>query len=311
MSINPKTSLDGFHLTWENQEADLLVREYLGAMNQDAPEELDRLLAPTYESHRRSGTTGRAGAKTFLRRMRTAFPDFRQEVHENVGVVVDDDLIALRTFISGTHEGPLGSHEPTGRKFRIGNHQFFRHSHGRLTEHWEVTDHYGMLAQLGLIPVAIPLFDEKPGSDFGVSVRNQVTSPDANKAVVRAMYNGVVATGRAEDANGMLDIYVQNTGRAPDGASHFTEEFVGFRQVFQHGRAHQVQILAERDRVITRSRWDGEHLGAIGPIEPTGHPVDFTTADTFRFEDGLIAEHWDTTDFMAMLTSLDLVPAAE
>ena len=308
MSLVPSTSLDGFHLTWEQQQADLLVREFMSAINEGAVGEFDRLLAPTFESHRRSGSSGRNGEKNRLLALRTAFPDLRYEVHENVGVLVDGDLLALRTIITGTQDGPYAGHAPTGKRFRIGNHQFFRHCNGRLVEHWEVEDSYRILAELGLIPASIPLFQEKPGSAFGVGTNRQSTTAEWNKQQVRAMYEGVVATGRAEDAYGMANGYIQNTGRAPDGAAHFNEEFVGFRKVFQKGRAYQVQIVGERDRVITRSRWDGTHLGEIGPLKPTGRFVDFTTADTFRFADGLIAEHWDTTDFMAMLTSLGLVP---
>lgn len=307
MSIVPATSLDGFHLTWENQQADLLAREFFGALNAAAVDELDRLVAPTYESHRRTGSTGRNGEKNRLRSLRASFPDLTYEVHENVGVIVDDHLLALRTYISGTHEGPFAGHGPTGKRFRIGNHHVFRHAGGRLTEHWEVEDSYGLLAQLGLIPVTIPLYEEKPGSPFGISVNTQTTSPEWNKSVVLALYAGVVATGNAEDATGMLDSYIQNTGRAPDGAEHFNQEFVTFRSVFQRGRSHQVQIVGERDRVVTRSRWDGYHLGALGPIEATGHPIDFTTADTIRFEDGKAAEHWDTTDFLALLDSIGLL----
>ncbi|MEV0637653.1 ester cyclase [Streptomyces sp. NPDC050619] len=307
MSLIPATSLDGFHLTWENQQADVLVREYFQALNEGTDDDVDRLLAPTFESHRRTGTTGRNGEKNRLLTLRAAFPDLSYEVHENVGVVVEGDMVALRTYVSGTHEGPYAGHDPTGRSFRIGNHHFFRHRNGRLVEHWEVEDSYRILAECGLIPTSIPLFDEMPGSPFGVGVNRQTTRPDWHKSQVRAMYEGVVATGNADDAYGMADAYIQNTGRAPDGASHFNEEFVGFRKVFQKGRAYQVQIVAERDRVITRSRWDGCHLGELGPLPATGRAVDFTTADTFRFEDGVIVEHWDTTDFLAMLGSLGVI----
>jgi len=40
--------------------------------------------------------------------------ELRFEVHENVGVLVEGDLVALRTIITGTHTGDYAGVAPTG-----------------------------------------------------------------------------------------------------------------------------------------------------------------------------------------------------
>jgi predicted SnoaL-like aldol condensation-catalyzing enzyme len=50
-------------------------------------------------------------------------------------------------------------------------------------------------------------------------------------------------------------------------------------------------MVAENNRVASRSVWDGTLVG-------TDQPVDFTTLDFFRIESGLIEEHWESVDWI-------------
>jgi NAD(P)-dependent dehydrogenase (short-subunit alcohol dehydrogenase family) len=49
------------------------------------------------------------------------------------------------------------------------------------------------------------------------------------------------------------------------------------------------------------SVWDGT-------VTQSGRPVDFTSADYFRVEDGLAAQHWDTVDYVRLYQSFGLLP---
>jgi hypothetical protein len=63
----------------------------------------------------------------------------------------------------------------------------------------------------------------------------------------------------------------------------------------------------------TGARGGGERSGRIisvwdGTIAQSGRPVDFTSADFFRIQDGLGAEHWDTVDYVRLYESVGLLP---
>ena len=55
-------------------------------------------------------------------------------------------------------------------------------------------------------------------------------------------------------------------------------------------------MIAERDLVAVRTLMHGVHTGSILDLPPTGRPFAQSQSHWFRFEDGLIAEHWATRD---------------
>jgi predicted SnoaL-like aldol condensation-catalyzing enzyme len=50
----------------------------------------------------------------------------------------------------------------------------------------------------------------------------------------------------------------------------------------------------------SRSVWDGT-------ITQSGRKADFTTPDFFRIEDGVVAEHWESVDWVGAYQSLGLL----
>jgi predicted ester cyclase len=76
-----------------------------------------------------------------------AFPDLRIEV---VDQIVSGDKVATRWIARGTHKGPLGEAEPTGRRIEIEGLILDRVEGDRVIERWEQWDQMGMLQQLGL-----------------------------------------------------------------------------------------------------------------------------------------------------------------
>ena len=59
-------------------------------------------------------------------------------------------------------------------------------------------------------------------------------------------------------------------------------------------------MVAENNRVASRSVWDGTLTGS-------GQPIDFTTIDFFRIEDGAIEEHWESVDWIGAYKSFGLL----
>jgi steroid delta-isomerase-like uncharacterized protein len=67
-------------------------------------------------------------------------------------------------------------------------------------------------------------------------------------------------------------------------------------------------MLAEGDRVVTRSTWRGTHQGAFLGIAPTGKQVSVTGIDISRVASGKFVEHWQAADNLGLLQQLGVIP---
>jgi predicted ester cyclase len=313
MSTATITSLDGFHATPAAQRKDELARAFFDAVNADEPAAIDALLTRSFLSYDVHGTRSLTGLKRYYAELRRSLSELRFEVHENVGVLVEGDRVALRTIITGTHAGTYAGVAATGNPIQTSASHFFRVSEDRLVEHWQVLDTYRILVAIGAIPRAANafqqilgveespngLFEEKLGTEFGGRGGRPV-SREESRAVVRRLYDGVISTGRPEDVDVVAEDYIQNSGWTPDGRSAFASALAISRGAMPDGRANQTHVVAEKNMVASRSVWDGT-------ITQTGRAADFTTLDFFRIEDGLIAEHWESVDWVPAYQSFGLL----
>lgn len=122
-----------FHEVWNGGELDLL----------------DELLAPDYVNHTPSGPPpppGPEGVKPIVAAIRGAFPDLEYTLEE---LVADDDTVAVRSTMRGTHEGDFFGIPPTGRRIEVAQMNFERVRDGRIAEHWRLTDDAALMRQLG------------------------------------------------------------------------------------------------------------------------------------------------------------------
>ena len=154
MSTTTVTSLDGFHATPTAQRADKLVRAFFDAVNADEGARIDALVDRGFLSYDLHGVLSRTGLKRYHADLRRSFSELRFEVHENVGVLVEGDLVALRTIITGTHAGDYAGVAATGNRIQTSASHIFRVRDDRLVEHWPVLDTYRILVAIGAIPEA-------------------------------------------------------------------------------------------------------------------------------------------------------------
>lgn len=307
------TSLDGFHATPTAQRADELARAFVDAVNTDDPARTDAILARSFLSYDVHGTRTRTGLKHYLADLRRSFSGLRFEVHENVGVLAEGDLVALRTIITGTHTGTYAGVAPTGSPIQTSASHIFRIRDDQFVEHWPIVDTYRILVAIGAIPKAANtfqqilgveespggLFPETRGTEFGPPTVRPV-SREESRGVVRRLYDGIMATGRAEDVDMVGEGYIQNSGWTPNGRDAFASAIVINRGAIPDGLAVQTHMITENNRSASRTLWDGT-------IAQTGRPADFSTIDFFRIEDGLIEEHWESVDWIRVYQSFGLL----
>jgi predicted ester cyclase len=308
-------SVDRFHETATAQRSDELARAYVHAINTADEDAFDTVLARGFLPYSREGVRSRTAIKTYYRDLRTAFADVTFTVHENVGVLVENDMIALRTIIVGSHTGDYAGVSATGRAIQTSASHFFRVRDDRLVEHWQVIDTYRILTRIGRIPgvaaqfqkmLGLPeapdgIFIERLGTPFGAPRNERRITREESRAVSRRLYDGAITTGVATDVDALADNYIQNSGWTPDGREHFGQGWAIGRAAMPDGLAVQTHVVAENDRVASISVWDGT-------ITASGKAVDFASADFLRIENGVAAEHWDTVDYIRMYQAFGLLP---
>jgi steroid delta-isomerase-like uncharacterized protein len=207
----PATSLDGFHQTKTAQAFDELARAFVDAMNTQDGALFDEVLARNFVFYAFDGARSRTGTKKYFAALRNSFADLHFEVHENIGVLVEDDLIALRTIVIGTHTGEYADVPATGRQIQTSVSHFFRVRDDQLSEHWTVMDTYRILARIGAVPgvaatfqqmLGVPeapdgIFKERLGTDFDAPRTGRRPTRDESRAVGRRLYDGAINTGVA------------------------------------------------------------------------------------------------------------------
>jgi predicted ester cyclase len=264
-------SLDGFHTSPTAQRADELVREFFDTVNSADTTRIDKVLARNALSYDAHGTRSRTGVKRYYDELRRSFSDLHFQVHENIGVLVEDDLVALRTVVSGVHSGDYAGIAATGQLIETSASHIFRVRDGQIVEHWQVIDSYRILVAIGAIPRAANtfqkeilrvaespggLFQERLGSEFGTGDAPLI-SGDESRRIVTRLYERIIATGNADQAEMVADGYVQNSGWTPDGRAAFVSALVISRGAMPDGRALQAHMVAEHNRVASMSVWDG------------------------------------------------------
>jgi steroid delta-isomerase-like uncharacterized protein len=111
---------------------------------------VDELCAPNFIYHTPLGPIhGLEGFKQFANMYRTAFPDVRVQIEDQIA---EEDRVATRWVASGTHEGELMGIAPTGNRVTVAGMTIDRIANGQVVETWDNYDALGMMQQIGAIP---------------------------------------------------------------------------------------------------------------------------------------------------------------
>jgi steroid delta-isomerase-like uncharacterized protein len=113
---------------------------------------VDELMSNDYIGHDPANPEplrGPAGVKEFISTYRTAFPDARITVEDQLA---EGDLVATRWSGRGRHEAELMGVQPTGKQVTVSGLTISRLKGGKIVEEFSNWDTFGMLQQLGAIP---------------------------------------------------------------------------------------------------------------------------------------------------------------
>ena len=126
-------------------------RNWIDGLNRGDVSPADETFAPSCKIHMAGApepSLSVAAFKELVTGLLTAFPNFRVTVEDQM---ISGDKVAFRWVAEGTHNGPLGEAEPTGKQVRFEGLIFDHVVGDQVVARWEQWDQMGMLQQLGLV----------------------------------------------------------------------------------------------------------------------------------------------------------------
>jgi steroid delta-isomerase-like uncharacterized protein len=127
-----------------------LVRRYYDeVLNQRNLAVLDELLAPTFVSYLPTGAAlPRDHYEQAIRMSHAAFPDLHVTIEDQIA---EEDKVVTRYRAQGTHAADFAGIPATHKPVIVTAIHVHRIANGKLVEHWEAINLFGMLQQLGVI----------------------------------------------------------------------------------------------------------------------------------------------------------------
>lgn len=134
-----------------------------------------------------------------------------------------------------------------------------------------------------------------------------------NRELVKRGFRAIERPG-SEDLAAIAHPEFRNweaVGPAADlrGQEAFAAAAEMLNRAFSELRYEVMAMVAERDLVAVRTLMHGVHTGPMRELPPTGRPFAQSQSHWFRFDDGLIAEHWATRDDLGFLHQVGIIPA--
>ena len=92
---------------------------------------------------------GPAGYVAVIGIMRSGFPDIRWTLED---MTAEEDNVAARFTMRGTHRGAFFGVPPTGRPIQLQAMNFYRFAGGKIVEERGQPDLLGLMQQIGAVP---------------------------------------------------------------------------------------------------------------------------------------------------------------
>jgi len=133
-----------------------------------------------------------------------------------------------------------------------------------------------------------------------------------NKAIVRRYFEQVLNEQRYDLIDEFLveNIELHGSGLAP-GLEVVKQWLATFAAAFPDGYTTIEDMVAEEDKVVVRTIFNGTHKADMQGIPGTGRTVSMTGITIFRLDNGRITEGWLLNDNLSMMQQLGLMPASQ
>jgi steroid delta-isomerase-like uncharacterized protein len=136
-------------MTAENK---VVMRRFVEFINTGSEELAQELISPDAVFHvpgRPEPMRGPAGYLAVIGMMWSGFPDIQWTLEE---MISEDDKVAARFTMRGTHHGSFFGVPPTGKTIAVQAMNFYRLAGGQFVEERGQPDLLGLLMQIGAVP---------------------------------------------------------------------------------------------------------------------------------------------------------------
>jgi predicted ester cyclase len=93
--------------------------------------------------------TGAQAITEVFTRLLHVYPDLHVTIED---LIAEEDKVASRNTVTGTHRGDYMGHAPTGKPVTYNEIFIFRFAGGRIAETWGAVDVFSQMKQIGAIP---------------------------------------------------------------------------------------------------------------------------------------------------------------
>jgi steroid delta-isomerase-like uncharacterized protein len=137
-------------------------------------------------------------------------------------------------------------------------------------------------------------------------------SAEENKAMVRRFVEEAWNKGNLSVIDEMFSPdWVEHDPDRPEdlrGLGDAKRRVEEVRNAFPDLQVTLEDLIAEGEKVASRSTVRGTHQGQLLGIPPTGKPMDITAIRIYRFSGGKFVEIWHQPDTLGMIRQLGLIP---
>lgn len=291
-----------------------LVRGYYDAIFSGDVDNLDPFLAAEVVRHGGGTIPFSLGPEDIKRNFALyfdAFPDLQSEFQH---VVVDGDLVAVRTIERGTHQAEFIGIPATGNEATWGIFAIYRIDCGQIVEYWSQIDDLGRLQQLGVIPQPMISIAATPAAaspdDTAASPAECATTTEAeNVALVERWYDEVYIQGNfANIAEILAPDHIRHGLHRDSTGIPSRQAAVEVQQAAFPDLVLRVDfLLAEGDLVVARWTASGTHDGPWQDFAPTGNAVTWTGNTLYQIACGRIAEEWAEADLLPVYEAIGAI----
>jgi predicted ester cyclase len=132
------------------QNKSLVHRFFEAGINQNEEGVFEEIIAPNYVNYSLPAPApGPEGPRQVVDMFKAGFPD----LHATIEVTIaEDNKVATRGYITGTHQGPFMNIPSTGKSIKLPFIDLWRIENGKAVENWVQMDMLGLMQQLGVVP---------------------------------------------------------------------------------------------------------------------------------------------------------------
>lgn len=123
--------------------------EFINTANEQLAEELISPNAIFYVPGQPEPMRGPAGYLAIIEMMRSGFPDIQWTLED---MVAEDEKVAARFTMRGTHKGAFFGVPATGKSIEVTAMNFYRFTNRQIVEEYGQPDMLGLLQQIGAVP---------------------------------------------------------------------------------------------------------------------------------------------------------------